>query len=78
MRILSASVGQETTMTRIITEATQRLADQHAGGSKGKTMDGVIAVFSSEDPWVDDEDTWSWQLSDERLDLSPYYWGVNA
>lgn len=62
----------------LIVEAAQSLADEHAGGAKGKEMDGVIAVFSAEDPWVDDEDDRSWQLANADMDLSPYYWGVNA
>lgn len=62
-----------------VVEAVQNLADEHADGAKGKEMDGVIAVFSSEDHWVDDEDDRSWQLAViGDTQLNPYYWGVNA
>lgn len=54
------------------------LAQEYVRGVSSKDICGVIAVFHGEVPWVDDEDSWSWQLASEDMDLSPYYWGVNA
>jgi hypothetical protein len=60
-------------------KAVQALADEHAGGARGKTMNAVMSIFCHQDLWVDDDEDRSWLLTvipDE--DCNPYYWGVNA
>lgn len=61
-----------------IAEVVCELAEMYACGSNCDYMDAIIAVFSAEDPWVDDEDGWSWQLADSVMDSSQYYWGINS
>jgi len=67
------------------------LAELHAPGIPLELIEGVVRVFIHQDPWADDErqcerygpwinnvNRWSWFLADHQLDLSPYYWGVQA